>query len=355
MATLSLVTPKLHSMTRGDHEKVFTKQTKKGLTGKVHFFEEQYRPELKWLPFSNLIPLESQRETKTNWVLERQEARDGLDMFAFGALSVAQDPVDKKYYVWDGCGRWAIAESNTGITEVPCLVYPMSKAQAAYYFAYNQEEGRRRLSREVTFVNGVLGQDPEHLKWAERLDQIGCYIKANETAIINQGSKDSGYPEILTRALKDGFKLAGGDMSLQRQARDMIVSAWSITDQGCPKIVTEIYWALIKLMKTFPECRKNGLNRSLQQYLNALANFQSQGSAAKEWKGKEFKGLTGNVGVAGKLALALLKSFKGSSHWKGQYSNVLVEWKLDPEKSKSKKTDSVDNIEESIEEVDSDE
>jgi hypothetical protein len=322
---LAIAAPKVHSMVRSNNiEKDIAKQDKKGLSGKVQF--KDFRPELMWIKTSDLIPLESQRETNSKWVIERQIARDGLDMIAFGALSVAHDPVDRNYYVWDGCGRWAIADFNGGIDTVPCLVYEMTKAQAAYYFAYTQEEGRRKLSREVTFVNGVIGQDPEHLLWAQRLDQVGAYIKANDSAngIVNKDAKEHGYPEIYARALMDGYKLAGNDISLCRQARDMIVTAWGTTDNGCPKIVTELYWALIVVMKAIPESRKNGLHASMQKYLNWLAEGKSQAQASKEWKDKELKGISGNVGVAKTLGYNFAQSFTKHSSFKESYRNVFV-------------------------------
>jgi hypothetical protein len=158
MAKLAVVAPTVHSMVRGDVVKIIAKQEKKGLAGKLVNPEfgkgQSFEPKFTWMKTSDLTPLESQRETNSKWVLERQEARGGLDLAAFGALSVAHDPDDGKYYVWDGCGRWAIADINGSVEEVPCLVYQMTKKQAAFYFSYNQQEGRRNLSREATFVNG---------------------------------------------------------------------------------------------------------------------------------------------------------------------------------------------------------
>ena len=318
---LAIAAPTVHSMVRGNVIKDIAKQNKKGLTGKL--VNDEFVPELLWIKTSDLIPLESQRETNSKWVVERQAAREGLDMIAFGALSVAHDPADGNYYVWDGCGRWAIADFNGGIATVPCLVYNMTKAQAAYYFAYTQEEGRRKLSREVTFVNGVIGGDEEHLEWARRLDTIGAYIKANDSSngIVNKDAKEHGYPEILARALIDGYKLAGNDVTICRQARDMIVTAWGTTDSGCPKIVTEVYWALIVVLKSIPESRKNGLHSAMQGYLNWLADGKTQSQASKDWKGQELKGITGNVGVAKELGYAFAKSFMSHNKFKETFRN----------------------------------
>jgi len=313
-----------HSMFTGDVNKTIIKLDKYQIAGKV--INSEHKPRLEWLKTTQLVPMETQRETKDTWVIERQKRLHGVDMIALGCLSVARDPNDLQYYVWDGCGRWAIVDTNGGIDTVPCIVYDITKEKAAFYFAYNQEEGRRKLSREVTFVNAYVGGDEDAQIWGTRLDLIGCYIKANETSAgqVNTTGKNSGYPEILFRALTDGYKIAKGDITVQRQARDMIVSAWSTTSNGCPKIVTEVYWALIKLLVTFPDARKNGINKALQQYLNWLAMGKSQGGAAKDWKGKDAKGLSGNVGVANQLAHAFVKSFKESDYWKSSFANVLT-------------------------------
>ena len=327
MTKLAIVAPTVHSMVRGDVAKIKAKQDKKGLTGKIinpQFGKGQsLEPKFMWLKTSSLTPLDSQRETNSKWVLERQEARGGLDMLAFGALSVAHDPNDNNYYVWDGCGRWAIANINEAIDTVPCLVYEMTKSQAAFYFSYNQQEGRRNLSREATFVNGVKGGDPEHLEWAKRLDAIGAYIKLNESCegIVNSGAREQGYPEILARALTDGYKLSGNDLSICRQARDMIVTAWGTSDEGCPKIVTEVYWALIVVLKSIPESRKNGLHTAMQKYLNWLAEGKTQGRSMKDWKGNKLKGITGNVGIAKELGYAFAQAFISSNHFKPSYRN----------------------------------
>jgi hypothetical protein len=332
---LAIAAPTVHSMVRGNVIKDIAKQNKKGLTGKL--VNDKFVPELLWLKTSDLIPLESQRETNSKWVIERQEALKGLDMIAFGALSVAHDPDDENYYVWDGCGRWAIADFNGGIDTVPCLVYRMTKAMAAYYFAYTQEEGRRKLSREVTFVNGVIGGDEEHKEWAKRLDAIGAYVKANDSinGIVNKDAREHGYPEILARALMDGYKLSGNDVSICRQVRDMIVTAWGTTDTGCPKIVTEVYWALIVVLKAIPESRKNGLHSAMQKYLSWLAEGKTQVGAMKDWKGKELKGITGNVGIAKELGYVFAQAFANSNHFKQSYRNEFVLSKIIPKKEDS--------------------
>jgi hypothetical protein len=319
----------VHSKFRGDAEKTVKKLDKKKLSGEVK--NKEYIPRLEFIKTKDLVPMETQRDVKSTWVVERQERLEGLDMLALGVLSVACDPNDGKNYVWDGCGRWAIVDTNGGIDTVPCVVYDMTKEKAAFYFAYNQEEGRRKLSREVTFVNAFVGGDEEAAIWASRLDLIGCYIKSSEDYIVNSDAKNNGYPEILYRALTEGHKIAKGDISVQRQARDMIVNAWSTTDSGCERIVTEIYWALIKLMVSIPETRKNGLNGSIQKYLNWLAEGTTQGGVAKEWKGSETKGLSGNVGVASILAHSFAKKFVNSSYG-AKHRNTIVLSKILPKK-----------------------
>lgn len=307
MSTLTLSTvPSVHSMFRGDATKTVAKLDKNKLTGKLQ--NSHIKPRLEWLTSSQLVPMETQRETKDKWVYERQVDLNGLDMIALGALSVALDPNDNIYYVWDGCGRWAIADTNGALSDLPCLVYDMTKEQAAFYFAYNQERGRRKLSREVTFVNAFVGGDKESLVWEQRLIFLGCYIKGQTNYSVPH-PQTPGNPEIKFRTLEGGFQIARGDMSIQRQARDMIHNAWASTNYGCETINQDLYFALVKTLTDFDDARKNGINKGLQQWLNWAAQGKTQSGFSQEWKDDTAKGLTGNMSAAGILAKSFLKVF----------------------------------------------
>ena len=121
----------------------------------------------------------------------------------------------------------------------------------------------------------------------------------------------------------------------------MIVTAWGTTDNGCPKIVTEVYWALIVVLKSIPESRKNGLHSAMQKYLSWLAEGKTQAQASKEWKGADLKGITGNVGVAKELGYAFAKSFMAAGgFFKENYRNEFTLKKIIP------KNDTASSLEE---------
>jgi len=317
----SATTPILmHNKFRGDAESIVKRLDKKAAnkTSNHHL-----TPKLINIDTDKLVPLESQRVTKENWTVKRLEALGGLDMWAFGTLSVCHDHRDDTYYVWDGCGRLALAQLH-GLTSVPCVVIDGNKEQAAFYFGYNQDssQGRRTLSKEVLFVNRYYSGDATAIKEADLLTQLGLYIKG-DTDYSVPNPTPMGYVEIGYRAFAEGAKIADDDVHVQRQARDMIVSAWSNNPNGCRMISQDIYWALIQFLTTYPEARKNGLNTSLQQHLSHIATGKDQSKVT--WKEK---GLSGNSGVSKILAFGLLKSFKDSIYYKDSHKAILVARRL---------------------------
>jgi hypothetical protein len=317
-AQVNVQTTKQHSklsggglaLVTGDVKAAEKKIDKLNLTGKV--INGDTKPRLELLYAKDLTPLETQRETKSTWAVERLKACGGLDLFAFGALSVALDPNDGGYHVWDGCGRLTIAELSGYDQPLPCNVYDMTKEQAAWNFAYNQSEGRRKLSNEAILVNAVIGKDPEALKWADKLEALGCYIQVNDSefGIVNPGAREKGYPKILVRGLQEGYKLSGNDISICRQARDIIVNQWDLTEND--QIVSELFFALTFLFTAIPETRSGKVNVALKEFLRGIAGMYTQAQASKEWKGKELKGISGNIGVAKQLTHAFATNFRNS-------------------------------------------
>jgi hypothetical protein len=187
-------------------------------------------------------------------------------------------------------------------------VYDISKEQAAFYFAYNQERGRRKLSREVTFVNAFVGGDKESQVWEQRLIFLGCYIKGSTNYSVPH-PQSPGSPEMKFRTLEGGHDISRGNPGVQRQARDMIHTAWASTNYGCEIINQDLYFALVKTLTDFDDARKNGINKGLQQWLNWAAQGKTQSGFAGEWKDATTRGLTGNMSAAGILAKSFLKAF----------------------------------------------
>jgi hypothetical protein len=308
--------PDLHSHFQGNAEQVITKLAK---SNSIKTSNKHLEPKIEKIPTDKLVPLESQRVTKDTWAQKRLQALGGLDMWAFGTLSVCRDPRDNVNYVWDGCGRLALAQLH-GLKEVPCVVIEGEKERAAFYFGYNQDstQGRRTLSKEVLFVNRYYSGDATAIAESNLLDRLGLYVKG-DTDYAVPNPQPNGHIEIGYRAFSEGQGISGNNFAIQRQARDMIVTAWSNNPLGCHFINQDIYWAMLELLKSIPETRKNGVNVALQQFLINLATGRDQKRV--DWKDK---GLSGNSGVSKQLAAGLLRAFKESSYWKPGFNNTLT-------------------------------
>lgn len=307
----------MHSMFRGDVSRIQKTLSKKHIKGIV--LNEDKAIQFMQLPISCLKPLLTQRETKETWVQSRLEDLKGFDMLAAGALQVAHDPNDNEYYVFDGCGRLAQAQANEAPLILPCLVYDITKEQAAFYFSYNQDKGRRNLSKEIIFVNSFYSGDKDSLLWADRLSQINCFIKGTTDYAVPQ-PQIAGHPEIKVSALKKGWSISNGDISLMKQVRDMICMAWGGTQSGVSIIRQDLFLGLITFLKVYPKSQKNNLNVALQSFLNATATLTPQNKL--DWKND---GGNRHNHEATSVAYGLLKAFKRSQFYKQQFNNDITE------------------------------
>lgn len=331
MKTLTVTKPsvKVHSMFRSSgsstleegFERAQKQLIKKNQLGNVLNTDKPVR--LEYLLVEDLHPLLTQRETQETWVKSRLQDLKGFDMLAAGALQVALDPNDNTYYVFDGCGRLAQAQVNGAPSILPCLVYDITKEQAAFYFSYNQDKGRRNLSKEIIFVNAYYSGEKDALQWANRLAQINCFIKGTTDYAVPHPQK-AGHPEIKYRALTEGWKMSGGDIALMKQVRDMICLAWGATNSGVDIIRQDLFWGLITFLQIYPEARKAGLNRALQDFLNATATLTTQSKL-------DWMQLGGNQknNVAKSVAYGLTKAFRSSQFFKGQFGSVVTLKKFD--------------------------
>lgn len=314
------MTIQTHSMFRGNADKIHTDLIKNGIAGQVP--NKDIQVEFKYLPVDQLVSLETQRETSGNWAKKRLNDLKGFDMLACGALSVAYDQSDDTYYVFDGCGRLAQAQINQAPYELPCLIYHMPKARAAFYFSYTQDKGRRTLSKEVIFVNAVYSGDPESLRLAEILKDIECYVKG-QTDYAVPHPQMYGHPEIKVRALEDGYKISQRNIALMKMARDMIWQAWANTSEGCPQLRSDVFCGLLTFFKIFPEATKGSIgsiNRALQNFLNWYAVGTKQSKVSWKHKG-------GNLHNKENLCVAygLYKDFRESQFYKQTYSHTIQE------------------------------
>jgi hypothetical protein len=311
----SVMALEVHSMFRGDANSAVKKLVKNKIHG--HVVNAQHTPRLEFIPVSQLVPLDTQRETGEVWVSKRLKDRKGFDMLAAGALSVALDPSDNVYYVFDGCGRLAQAQLNRNPATLSCLVYDIPKAQAAYYFAYNQDRGRRNLSKEVIFVNQVFSGDEEALVWEDRLRQLGLYIKGATDYPVPHPQATAA-AEIKYHGLIGGFAIAKTDMVLMRLARDMICTAW-----GTSAIIKPgIYWGLIMLLREYPavQDRAGVYNKAFQNFLTSSALLQSHYHLSMHWNDK---GDNQTNGRAISVALGMLREFRKSNQCPAKYKNSI--------------------------------
>lgn len=336
MNTLTL-SKKPHSLVQGDFEKTLQNVANKNYP----ILNSDKKFTLEWIPMCKLQPLDTQRHTKSKWAEERLKDLNGLDMFAFGVLFVARDKNDN-LWVWDGCGRWTLigAMGFPNDFVVPCLVYPMEKKEAAKYFSYNQEQGRRKLSREVTFVNAWYSGETSAVELGNLLDYLGLYIQGETDYPVPNPKQPNTY-EIAYRAVYEGYnKIAKQDRNVMRQARDMVITALK---QGgdVNKVPQDIFWAVLQSLVTWEDLRSGTVNNQFQSYLDAIFNVNKVTTVAKEWK-SDVKGISGSVSVSKVLAYNLISAFKVSNKCSEPNSRKLRMKDLGPEFVKKQKADDGD-------------
>lgn len=323
METIQLVattqpTIKVHSMARGDFEKA-----RESLKYPNEIVHKDLKPRFMDIPVDQLVALESQRETSSTWAQNRLNNQHGFDIIACGALSVALDPNDGIYYVYDGCGRLLQAQLNMAPATLPCLVFDIPKELAAFYFDYTQSEGRRSLSPEVIFVNRAYSGNADALKWRDLLVELECYIKGQTNYAIPH-PQPINQPEIKYRALTVGYDLSGQDVALMKEARDIIWDAYIATPFKCNIIRQDLFWGMILFLKTYPSARKNGFNKALRQFMSYTAIGQNQKDI--NWK-KDGGNLHNQEALS--TAIGLYNAFHQSSFWKASFNSVAPKYQLD--------------------------
>lgn len=296
------------SLFRGNKEKSIKDIADAGLRNTKH----NTSPTFQMLPLDdNLKSLETQRETNTNWVKQRLQDCGGLDMFAFGAISVALTP-EGEYLIYDGLGRYNLAE-HTGLTEVPCLVTKMSAKLASYYFAYNQSRGRRNMTPEALYVNNYVAGDDDSIELAIIMERTGLYIQGNTEYPVPH-PKELDAVEVKFRTINDAVNVIV-PKGTTPASFEFMIDTIKLTTQTLKETFNEkllqqdLFWATLvcvqRLLKTKDETNFN----RLKDYLQLQSNSHSQRAFVQQWKISN-KGTTGNAGKAGALAEEML------THWK---------------------------------------
>lgn len=301
---------KPHARVTGDYGTAVKKIDKNGWTKVLN---TDIPKTFENIPIYKLELLETQRNAKSDWAVERLKARGGIDMLALGVLCVARDPKTKINYVWDGAGRWLLCEAMGYKGDLPCMVYEINRETAAYYFSYNQDEGKRTLSKEATFVNRYFSKlDTEAQRIGDLLDHLGLYIKGDTGVCVPHDPKRPNTAEIRYRAVVEGDKFADGDRNVQRMARDMIYTAYALNGQNFDKVVQDFYWAVLKLLISFTNLQSGKNYRQFQDYITWRLKGSKEGNIVNEWKGAA-KGTQANSKGAVLMAASMLEDLQSSN------------------------------------------
>lgn len=307
--TLNLKKSKLpESFIKGDFEKT-NQIIQKSKLDKV--INQDHRVAIEYHTIDKIQPLVTQRTADVAWAKRMLKQKNGFDIDAFGVINVFRN-TQGELVCWNGLGRLLIADLANYQRPVPCLVHQdITEKTAAQLFAYVQDKGKRTLSKEVIYINNHYAGDPEALELESVLKQCGLYIKGDTNITVPTPTHNQS-AEITFRGIEQAYKhIAKQDVSVLQEAKDMIFSAFAKTDEGCPIIVNDMFWAVTQVLVTYPQVRNKAYNRQLQRYLNHLADARLQGQVVSDWKG-EVKGLSGNVAVSKILAHNLVSQWRQS-------------------------------------------
>jgi hypothetical protein len=304
----TLPTIVVHNKAKGNLSADREKLEQAGLIG-ASFNKDKVDYNIQWISTDLLVPLETQRDTESSWAVNRLIEKNGFDWAAAGVLLVQKAKEFPEYFVFDGCGRFLMAEM-VDIEELPCLVYNISKAQASEYFAYMQSNGRRNLTKEIIFANRVAAQDPKAIDHEQWLQNLGLHIVAATKPTLLQIGDSTG-SQVKYRFVE----MAYGKYTHEqlKMVKTWIQSAW-------PKetsIHQDMYMGLLHLVSVVPGAMKNGLNNAITNYFNTL-NIQYRESKKTEWKHKG-----GNQHNAEKesVAIGFLEDFRNSAFWKHNFTS----------------------------------
>jgi hypothetical protein len=311
--TLSL--PTFHSKVLGDTETLNKQLTKKGLTKIVNTAAGYHEV----INTDDLIPLESQRNAKTSWIAKALRLGNGFDSIAAGIIQVARDPSGKNY-VWDGCGRLALAQ-QCNIPALNCWVTEITAQEAAHYFVYTQKTSNRSLKPGELYINAYEHGIPEAVEFAEVLKRLGVRIQGAEDYWVPRVSlaDRSNYPQVKERSVKQALKFAKQNEATVRYARDTIVQAGWEDDE----IRQDLLPGLVIFYMCYPEAMKNGLGKAVRSFLKSIAGTVTQGKL-------DFKHKGGNLHnkEAESVALGFVKAFRSSPALKASMNPVVTEKRM---------------------------
>lgn len=310
--TLSLTTPVFHNKVKGDTTGLNEYLTKNNLLRVLKSTTGRHEV----IATDKLEPLESQRNARDSWIKKALKLSGGFDTVAAGIIQVARDPQSGRNYVWDGCGRLALAQA-VGLQELNCWVVDLKPKTAAHYFVYTQKTANRSLQAGELFINAYETGEPDAVAFADTLMRLGMRIQGADDYWVPRVSPldKVNYPTCAERSVRHALRLANGDESIVRFARDTIVQAGWNDDQ----IRKDLLPGLTIVYQAYPELMRNGLNKSFRQYFQNLAGTVAQGKL-------QFKQLGGNMHnrEAESVAIGIIKAFRDSPAMKPSYNNTIT-------------------------------
>jgi hypothetical protein len=319
------VQPTMHSKFKGNPEGLVKRLQKAGIYTKQK--NDTKRGHYERIKIVDMIPLDSQRNVTESWVYKVLKMADGFDWIAAGLQFVARDPDTGINYVWDGCGRLALAAASE-IEELDCWVYEMTQAEAAHYFVHVQKTAKRSLDPSIIFCNAYAHGETDALHWALRLKNLGMRIQGADDLWVPEVAKEDliDYPQVKLRAVEQAFEYARrrgpeacekiSDFDLVRFARDTIVQAGWNDDQ----IRQDLLPGLVIFYSVFPEAMKNGTNKMIRTWFQGLAQTVKQRKLT-------FKGTGGNQHnrEAESVAVGIIKELQGSPKFNAGHGTFLTQ------------------------------
>ena len=322
------VQPTMHSKFRGDAEGLTKKLQKAGLYQKQ--INADRRGAYEKIKVTDLKPLDSQRNVTESWIYKVLKMADGFDWVAMGLVFVARDPKTKTNYVWDGCGRLALAQASD-ITELDCWVMEMSQAEAAHYFVHVQKTAKRSLDPSIMFCNAYAHGESDALHQAMILQRLGLRVQGADDLWVPKVPKQDlvNYPQVKLRAVEQAIRYAErrsqqeqdqvSNMDLIRFARDTIVQAGWNDDQ----VRQDLLPALVIFYSVYPEAMKNGLSKMVREWFRALAQTTKQSKLT-------FKHSGGNQHnrEAESVALGIVKELFASPKFNAGHAMVITQKRM---------------------------
>jgi len=324
----TVVQPTMHNKFTGNTENLIKRLEKAGIYQKQRNIHK--RGHYEKISVDYLVPLDSQRNVSDNWIYKVLRLSDGYDWIASGLTFVARDPETDINYVWDGCGRLALAEIS-GIKELDCWVMDMTQAEAAHYFVHVQKTAKRSLDPGIIFCNAYANGEAHALHMSMRLELLGMRVQGADDLWVPEVTKEQlpDYPQVKLRAVEQAFKYAArrssaeidetGNNTLVRFARDTIVQAGWNDDQ----IRQDLLPGLVIFYSVYPEAMRNGLNKMIRNWFKGLAQTVKQSKLT-------FKHSGGNQHnrEAESVAMGIVKELQGCPQFNAGHAMVVTQKRM---------------------------